>query len=115
MNLKSYIYLFIASMAVFFSACTPDEFDLGAKDVTADDLVEGLAFTITHDANNQNIVYLESKMGNSYSALWDHPQGRSQANKVTLKIPFDGVYTVRFGVQTRGGAVYGDCGESDVN
>jgi hypothetical protein len=108
MKLKSCIYLFIASMAVFFSACTPDEFDLGAKDVTADDLVEGLAFTVTHDANNPNIVYLESKMGSSYTALWEHPQGRSQASKVTLKMPFDGVYTVKFGVQTRGGVVYGE-------
>jgi hypothetical protein len=107
MKLKSYIYLFIAGVAAFFSACTPDRFDLGAKDVTADDLVEGLAFTVTHDANNPNIVYLESKMGNSYTVLWEHPQGRSQANKITLKIPFDGVYTVTFGVQTRGGIVYG--------
>jgi hypothetical protein len=107
MKLK-FLYLFIASLAVYFSACTPDEFDLGAKDVTADDLVEGLAFTITHDTNNPNIVYLESKMGSSYTALWEHPQGRSQASKVTLKMPFDGVYTVKFGVMTRGGVVYGE-------
>jgi hypothetical protein len=93
---------------MLFSACTPEQYDLGAKDVTPDDLVEGLAYTITHDPVNPNIVYLESKMGNNYTALWEHPQGRSQEKKVTLQIPFDGVYTVRFGVQTRGGVVYGE-------
>ena len=108
MKLKSSIYLFIASMVILFSACTPEQYDLGEKDVTPDDLVEGLAYTIAHDADNPNIVYLESKMGDSYTALWEHPQGRSQAKKVTLQMPFDGVYAVRFGVQTRGGVVYGE-------
>ena len=98
----------MASVLLFLYACTPEQYDLGMKDVTPDDLVEGLAYTITHDADNPNIVYLESKMGSSYTALWEHPQGRSQAEKVTLQMPFDGVYTVRFGVQTRGGIVYGE-------
>lgn len=108
MRLKSSIYLFVASILMLFSACTPEQYDLDEKDVTPDDLVEGLAYTITHDPINPNIVYLESKMGNSYTALWEHPQGRSQEKKVTLQIPFDGTYTVRFGVQTRGGVVYGE-------
>jgi hypothetical protein len=93
---------------MLFFACTPEQYDLDAKDVTPDDLVEGLAYTITHDPVNPNIVYLESKMGDRYTALWEHPQGRSQEKKVTLQIPFDGTYTVRFGVQTRGGVVYGE-------
>lgn len=105
--MKSYIYIFIASMLMLFAACTPESYDLGPKDVTPDDLVEGLAYTITHDANNPNIVYLESKMGGNYIPLWEHPQGRSQEKKVTLQIPFEGVYPVTFGVQTRGGVVYG--------
>lgn len=108
MRLKSSIYLFIASVVMFFFACTPEQYDLDVKDVTPDDLVEGLAYTITHDPVNPNIVYLESKMGDNYTALWEHPQGRSQAKKVTLQIPFDGTYTVKFGVQTRGGIVYGE-------
>lgn len=108
MKLTTSIYLFMASVLLFFYACTPEQYDLGVKDVTPDDLVEGLAYTVTHDSNNPNIVYLESKMGNSYTALWEHPQGRSQEQKVTLKIPFEGVYSVKFGVQTRGGVVYGE-------
>ncbi|MDL2247733.1 hypothetical protein LJC05_03270, partial [Bacteroides sp. OttesenSCG-928-J23] len=108
MKLKSYIYLLVASVVVLFSACTPDKHELGAKDLTVDDLVEGIAFTITHDANNPNIVYLESKLDASYKPLWEHPQGRSQDQKVTLRIPFGGTYEVTFGVETRGGIVYGE-------
>ena len=74
MRLKSSIYLFIASVVMLFFACTPEQYDLDAKDVTTDDLVEGLAYTITHDPINPNIVYLESKMGNHYTALWEHPR-----------------------------------------
>jgi len=108
MKLKSYIYALIASVIVLFSACSPEEYDLGAKDLTADDLVEGIAYTITHDADNPNIVYLESKLGTKYTALWEHPQGRSQEQKVTLNMAFEGTYTVKFGVETSGGVVYGE-------
>lgn len=108
MNLKSYIYSIIVSVLLIFSACSPDKYDLGGKGLTVDDLVEGLAYTITHDSENPNIVYLESKLGHNYTALWEHPQGRSQEHKVTLKIPFEGTYTVTFGVETRGGVIYGE-------
>jgi hypothetical protein len=107
MKLKSYIYLFIASVVMLLSACSPDDHNLGAVDVTPDDLVEGLAYTVTRDANNPNIIYLESLMGSSYTALWETPQGRSQKQSMTLKMPFPGTYTVTFGVQTRNGVVYG--------
>ena len=89
-------------------ACSPEEHELAQLGADPDDLVEGIAFSIEHDAVNPNIVYLTSLMGGSFTPLWDHPQGRSQAQKVTLKIPFPGTYTVKFGVQTRGGAVFGD-------
>lgn len=107
MKLKSFIYLLIASVIGLFSACSPEDYSLGTKDVTPDDLVEGLAFTVTHDASNPNIVYLENKLGSNYTPLWSHPQGRSQKHKVTLKMAFPGSYQVTFGVQTRGGIVYG--------
>lgn len=64
-----------------FSACTPDSFELEGKDVTVDDLVEGIAFSITHDSENPNIVYLKSLMPSSYQVCWQHPQGRSQKEK----------------------------------
>ncbi len=100
--------MLIAWASVWMGSCTPDDFDLGAVDVNPGDLVEGIAFKIEHDPQNPNIVYLTSLMDSRYTPLWDHPQGRSQAHKVTLKIPFEGTYQVKFGVQTRGGMVFGE-------
>ena len=107
MKLKSYIYSLIASVLLIFSACSPEEFDLGKKTYVSEDLVQGIAYSITHDSENPNIVYLESLLGDSYTPVWIHPQGRSQEKKVTLKMPFNGEYSVTFGVETRGGVVYG--------
>lgn len=106
---KIYKLLFLLSIvATIFTACSPESFALGGQDVKSTDLVEGIAYKIEHDATNPNIVYLTSLMGSKYTPLWNHPQGRSQEQKVTLKIPFAGTYKVQFGVETRGGVVYGD-------
>lgn len=107
--MKHYIKIF-ASLFIFtliFAACSPEDFALGMKDVKPEDLVEGIAYKIEHDASNPNIIYLTSLMGNKYTPLWNHPQGRSQEQKITLKIPFSGNYEVQFGVETRGGIVWG--------
>lgn len=106
MKFKYYILSFVTSMMMMLTACSPDDHELGTIDIVADDLVEGIAFSITHDAQNPNIVYLENKMPGNYQVMWEHPQGRSLDNKVTLKIPFAGDYEVKFGVQTRGGYVF---------
>ena len=102
-KLTPLLLLFVA-----FGACSPEEHLLGDVDVQPGDLVEGLAFSIEHDSENPNIVYLTSLMDKRYTPIWEHPQGRSQEAMVTLKIPFEGSYEVKFGVQTRGGAVYGE-------
>lgn len=104
----SKIFALLAIISMMFVSCSPDTYDLGAIDVKAEDLVEGIAFKIEHDASNPNIVYLTSLMDSKYSPQWSHPQGRSQKQKVTLKMPFPGTYKVKFGVQTRGGVVYGE-------
>ncbi|MDR0892540.1 MAG: hypothetical protein LBN24_07985 [Mediterranea sp.] len=106
MILTRYFQLFVGTLMLLLAACTPDNESLGAVDIAASDLVEGTAFTVTHDSSNPNIVYLESKM-KGYTPLWITPQGRSQSEKVTLKMPFEGTYQVTFGVMTRGGYVYG--------
>ena len=107
MKLNTYLYSLLASVLLLFAACTPDEYELGSKQLTPEDLVEGVAFTITHDTENPNIVYLESLLGSNYKPLWETPQGRSQEKLMTLRIPFEGTYEVTFGVETRGGIVYG--------
>jgi len=100
--------LMIVAVTISFSSCTPDSYDLGAEGVSPGDLVEGIAFTVTHDTENPNIIYLKSLMGSQYTPVWIHPQGYSEAEEVTLKMPFEGTYDVVFGVQTRGEIVYGD-------
>ena len=102
---RNKLFSFVAAVMLVATACMPEEYNLGSKDVAPSELVEGIAFTITHDPNNQNIVYLESKM-KGYSPLWIHPQGRSQDHSVTLRVAFAGSYEVTFGVQTRGGYVF---------
>lgn len=99
--------LFIMTATTLVS-CSPEEYSLGDVDVSTADLVEGKAFKIEHDASNPNIVNLVSLMGSKYTALWEHPQGRSQKQSLSLRIPFAGDYTVKFGVQTRGGILYGE-------
>lgn len=90
------------------AACSPDDLSMDASGYTSADLKEGVAYTITHDAQNPNIIYLESKMGSQYLANWETPKGRYQAEKVTLQMPFAGTYDVLFGISTRGGVVYAD-------
>ena len=64
MKINHYIYALAAAALMLFgmAACSPDDYDLGDKDVTPADLVEGQAYTITHDGQNPNIVYLKSRL-----------------------------------------------------
>ena len=88
------------------TSCSPDDYDLVSPDIKADDLVEGVAFTITHDSSNPNIVHLKSLLPASYQIAWETPQGRTVSPEHTLKIAFDGDYEVRMGVSTKGGYVW---------
>jgi hypothetical protein len=108
MNKIFKFFTLLSVVAMMFTSCSPDEYALGAKDVQPGDLVEGIAYKIEHDATNPNIIYLKSLMGSKYTPLWNHPQGRSQDQTVTLKMPFAGNYKVQFGVETQAGVVYGD-------
>lgn len=107
MNKIFKFFSLLSIVAILFTSCSPEEYLMGAKDVTPEDLVEGIAFKIEHDATNPNIIILTSLMGNEYTPLWNTPQGRSQEKTVRLNMPFAGNYEVQFGVETRGGYVYG--------
>ncbi len=89
------------------SACMPEEYELGAVDVTAEELVQGIAYSVTQDSADPNTIYLKNLM-KGYTPLWEHPQGRSQDDEITLKIAFKGEYTIKFGIETAGGYVYGE-------
>ena len=116
MKTKQYLYLLITSVIMLLqTSCSPDSFSLGDKDLSADDLVEGIAYEIKHDASNPNIIIVKSLLPNRYSVTIDTPQGRYQSDEVTLKMPFKGTYKVRMGAETRGGFVWGPYTEFTVN
>lgn len=108
MKLNKYIYGFVAALVMLFTAsCSPDDYSLGNKDLTAADLVEGVAYSVTVDQSTNKIT-LKSLLGDNYQCFWVTPNGDSKGNEITLNLPFSGEYEVQFGVDTRGGVVYGE-------
>ena len=95
----------MATAALLLTACSPDDHNLSKPDFESGDLVHGSAFSVTVDADNT--VTLKSLLDNSYNCYWIQPNGRSQGNEVKFQLPFAGSYEVTFGVDTRGGIVYG--------
>ncbi|MDL2221278.1 hypothetical protein LJC35_01840 [Parabacteroides sp. OttesenSCG-928-N08] len=106
MKVKTYLYLLVASAVMLVTACTPDKVEMGAAGLTADDLVQGIAYTVTPDAQDGNTIHLTSLISGA-TPLWETPQGRSQKSTMTIELPFAGDYEVSFGVMTPGGPVYG--------
>lgn len=88
------------------TACSPDDHSLSQPDLTTADLAQGIAYSVTVDADNT--VTLKSLLDKSYNCYWTQPNGRSQGPEVKFQLPFAGTYEVRFGVDTRGGVVYGE-------
>ena len=95
----------MATAALLLTACSPDDHNLSKPDFESGDLVHGSAFSVTVDADNT--VTLKSLLNDSYNCYWIQPNGRSQGNEVKFQLPFAGSYEVTFGVDTRGGIVYG--------
>lgn len=107
MKLK-YISSLLLGAAVVIPSCTPDEYSLGGQTYEKADLVEGVAYSITPDANNPNIIHLEALTSPDCQPLWETPSGRSQNRTMTINLPFAGEYAVVYGVMTPQGPVYGD-------
>ncbi len=104
MKTKKSIYLSAAAL-LFMGACSPDEHSLSQADLQPEDLVQGVAYSVSVDADNT--VTLTSLLDKSYACYWTQPNGRSQGREVKFQLPFSGTYEVTFGVDTRGGIVYG--------
>lgn len=103
---------YIASLALGVSAtalvgCSADDYSLASPSVSPEELVEGIAFSVTPDANDPNTIYLKSLM-KGVTPCWETPSGRSQNEVVKLELPFSGEYTVKFGVTTGAGLVWGE-------
>ena len=110
--MKKSIYLSVAAL-LMFGACSPDSHSLDALSLQPADLTQGTAFSVTVD--DQNTVTMKSLLDKSYNCFWIHPMGRAQGTEVTTQIPFAGTYEVTFGVDTRGGVVYGDPYRFQIN
>lgn len=100
------LFMLLAAFMLSLTACTPDDNSLKEPGISEGDLVEGIAFSITHDPSNPNIVHLKSLLPPSYQVAWETPQGRSVGPEYTMQIAFDGEYQVRMGVDTPGGYVW---------
>lgn len=107
-QLKSFISLVACAMLTVFASCTPEDHELPAADISSQDLVEGIAFSVVPDAQNPNIIHLKSLMPTQYTVAWEHPQGNTTAATHDLKMPFAGEYEVKFGVNTRSGMVWSE-------
>lgn len=102
-----YLSLAVGASALFFTACTPEDHDMPAASVTSAELVEGIAFSVTPDANDPNTIHLKSLVKGA-QPCWETPSGLSQSPEITLELPFSGEYTVKFGVTTGAGLVWGE-------
>ncbi len=107
-NVLKYIgcALLAGGSALSIISCSEDTYSLPSPDINVEQLVEGMAFSVEHDASNPNIIHLKSLMPSSYNVAWVTPQGRRNTKEVTLQIPFDGEYEVQMGVNSRGGYVW---------
>lgn len=106
MRLKSFFSI-LAGAALIFTACSPEEYEMGAKNYVSDDLVEGIAYTVIPDANDPNTIHLTSLIKGA-TPLWVTPNGPSQKTTLDLALPFAGEYSVTFGASTPAGPVYGE-------
>lgn len=118
MKIKYFSFL-VSAIILAFTACTPDEYELGSKSLTSDDLVEGIAFNYTVDQETNSVSFItEDFIGTDYSVSWDFSNagnGYSQSRNNTFSIPFGGDYVVFFGVITKGGLVKSDSIKFTIN
>jgi len=92
----------IFGLAMLFTACTPDTYELGRLLDKSE-----LKFTITPLSSNPNELVLTSSTPNA-TPLWVTPAGRSIRVKDTINIAFPGTYKIVYGAETAGGYVQAD-------
>lgn len=95
------LYIFFG-IALFFAACTPKNYELGAL-INKNEL----KFSITQNAADSNMVILKS-LTPGLTPQWVTPQGRSTRVLDTVKIAFPGTYKFIYGVESDGGLVQAD-------
>ncbi|WP_319502168.1 hypothetical protein [uncultured Draconibacterium sp.] len=102
MNKILRIFSVLSLVAIMFSACMPDEYELQEPwDKSA------LKFSVTVDTQNPNKLYLKSETPGA-QPYWVTPVGTSIKLDDAITIPFPGDYTITYTVETPGGLVTAD-------
>lgn len=114
--MKTIIKSFLASaiVAAGLTSCSPDDHSLAAPSVVTEDLIEGIAYSVSPNADKPNKIELRS-LTKGATAVWNTPQGYKQAANVTLDLPFSGTYEVTYGIMTQAGIVWGEPYTFDIN
>ncbi|PZX16816.1 hypothetical protein LX69_01630 [Breznakibacter xylanolyticus] len=105
-----YLSILVTAVMLAFTACSPDEYELGSSALTSDDLVKGIAYDYTVDQTTNTVTFTtkEGFVSKEYSVYWDFSKagnGYSQNRDVKFAIPFAGDYTVYFGIVTKEGLI----------
>ena len=94
MKLNYSIFSFIASVLFMFAACMPEEYELGKKELEPADLVEGIAYSVTHDPANPNIslnislsVYIEYLHSGKFLLQYIQYISWIEADTINIKMP----------------------------
>jgi hypothetical protein len=95
------LYLFLG-VTLLFTACSPDEYQLGSLLSKGD-----LQYSITPNTADPNMIILKSLTPGA-TPLWVTPFGRSNRVDDTVRIAFPGDYKFVYGVQSAGGFVQAD-------
>ena len=109
MKNKFKILYSLLGLALLFSACTPDNYELGALMNKS-----ALKFTVAPSSKNPNDIVLTSLTPN-VTPLWVTPSGHSTRVKDTINVPFPGVYTFKYGVESDGGYAEADSLSITIN
>jgi hypothetical protein len=95
-------FLVLASVTFMFTACQPEEYELGQM-LSKEDL----KYSIVQDAEDPNMIILMAR-NDGYAPFWVTPMGKSNKENDTIRIPFEGNYDFVYGVVTPGGVVQAD-------
>ncbi len=99
--MKKRILYVVGGMILLFGACKPIENRQEAGAVVPADKFD---YTITNDATNDYILYLENKTPEVMFS-WDYAWGVSRKQHDTVKMLVPGTYTVKITALTAGGLV----------
>lgn len=93
-------------LAAAVVGCSPDDPSLGGKNYAPGDLREGVHYTVSVNAET-NEVTLKSLIAETPCWILQDST-RSQQRDFSVSIPFAGHYAITFGVETPGGYVFAD-------